>query len=266
MFLREPIAKQVAQESQPEPISCLDNVLSKQARATGRARLSAEVMRSRLTSSQNVSDPRDQTAERFLSTHEQSQSRSSELPPKPSTCTSTSSIRRRLSKSQKDQNVKVFFKSLKKSSTLESVARVLSGFGQLKFVRLPFSKTKKRNMGYGYAIFEDASVAIDLLRTTKSVLVDGKPVAISSFSFAKSTSSPRNQAPFCFDQSAFSGDSELEGNDSELAGSVKPGLHAIKPTCSEFYLLRRSRSKLANSKNLRFSICVERKARAGTNK
>ncbi len=259
MFLREPTAKQVDQESHPKPGNKPDHSHSEEARESGRSRPSAFSTRRKLTSPPSSSEPRAQTADRYLRLHEESQPRRALPAPKPST-SSPSSIRKRLSKSQKDQNVKVFFKSLKKSTTLESVVSALSQFGQLKYVRLPFSKTKKRNMGYGYAIYEDASDAIGLLRTSKQVLVDGKPVAISSFSFAKSTSSQRIHAPFCFDQSATSEDSQLV--DRGRTESIKPGLHAVKPTCSDFYLFRASLTRLADSRNLRFSICIEGRTKA----
>ena len=256
MFLREPLAKQVNQESQPDPRNKLEKTQSEEAGQSEKVGSLATKIGWRSNSSKNFFDPRAKAADQSLLMHKEVQERRAP----PVLYPATTQIRKRLSKSQKDKNVKVFFKSLKKSSTLESVVHALSEFGQLKYVRLPFSKTKKRNMGYGYAIYEDGNDAIDLLRTNKNVLVDGKPVTISSFSFAKNTSSPRNEVAFCFDQSALSEDSELGGNNSKTTESIKPGLHAIKPTCSEFYLLRGCFSKLANSQNLRFSICIEHKA------
>lgn len=262
MFLREPFAKQVNQESQPEPRNKLEKTQSEEAGQSERVGSSATKISWRPNSSKNLSDPRSKAADQSLVMHKEVQQRRAP----PVLYPATMQIRKRLSKSQKDKNVKVFFKSLKKSSTLESVVHALSEFGQLKYVRLPFSKTKKRNMGYGYAIYEDGNDAINLLRTTKNVHIDGKQVTISSFSFAKNTSSPRNEAAFYFDQSALSEDSELGDHNSKTFESVEPGLHAIKPTCSEFYLLRGCFNKLAKSQNLRFSICIEHKAKAENRK
>ena len=76
---------------------------------------------------------------------------------------------------------KIFFKSLKKTTTKETVEKALSKYGKLKFVRLPFSKQKQRNLGYGYAIFECEAEADFVLGSLHELIIDGKPVKLQAF-------------------------------------------------------------------------------------
>ena len=76
----------------------------------------------------------------------------------------------------------VFIKSLKKTSTQEIIYSVFSEFGKIKFVELPFNKSKGKNIGYGYVIFRSLKVASRLLERFKELEVDGKMITILPFS------------------------------------------------------------------------------------
>ena len=80
--------------------------------------------------------------------------------------------------------IKVFFKSLRKFTTKESVVAALSSFGPLSYVRLPFSKSKNRNIGYGYVVYQDQAIAERVVSEVKRVEIDGKLIELTKYASA----------------------------------------------------------------------------------
>lgn len=79
--------------------------------------------------------------------------------------------------------IKLFFKGLKKRTTYEKVFEVFSEYGVLRSLKVPFSHTQKKNMGYGVACFEDDSIAINLCRDLKELHIDGKYICLMAYDF-----------------------------------------------------------------------------------
>ena len=75
----------------------------------------------------------------------------------------------------------IFFKCLKKTTTPETIRQVFSRFGKLAYVQLPYNKMKKRNIGYGYAVFYDRSIGVYLVDQVKAINIDGKLINICPF-------------------------------------------------------------------------------------
>lgn len=75
----------------------------------------------------------------------------------------------------------LFIKSLQKSTTVAIVEQSLSQYGEIIFVQLPFNKKKKKNIGYCFIVFEDNSVAQNLLENVKEVTIMSRVLPIQPF-------------------------------------------------------------------------------------
>lgn len=95
--------------------------------------------------------------------------------------------------------LKIFIRGLKKWTNPETVRSVFSEIGQLSKVKVPFSKTTKKNMGYGCVQFRDWKTGLSLLDNYSHILIDGKEIEISRFDFkqnkCKIKQIPKAQAP-----------------------------------------------------------------------
>lgn len=76
----------------------------------------------------------------------------------------------------------IFLKDLKKITKEETVQQIFEQYGKVVHLQLPFNSKKKRNLGYCYVVFEDATVGQHLLNIVKEVEIDGRQVALSPFS------------------------------------------------------------------------------------
>ena len=75
----------------------------------------------------------------------------------------------------------IFFKCLKKTTTPETIREVFSQFGHLVYVQLPYNKVKRRNIGYGYVVFDDNNLGQYLVEKVKSVIIDDKTIVLTTF-------------------------------------------------------------------------------------
>lgn len=175
-----------------------------------------------------------------------------------------------------DKDVKVFFKSLKKSTTKTSVAQVLSTFGELKYIRLPYSKLKKKNLGYGYVIFQDSEVTEHVLNNIQTVSIDNKLIELRRF---EDNNNPSNQElkkiekyveeyvkqseaakpsknSFGKNFPKLRENTEAEGVQAQpkTAYYTRWNLHSIKPTHTYFHNVRKERSPPKDNSNLLFRI------------
>ncbi len=79
------------------------------------------------------------------------------------------------------QEFKLFFKFLNKRTDLETLNEVFSSYGEVVHLRIPFSQKKKKNLGYGYVIFSQASSIDQIMNLATPVIVDGKPLVFYTF-------------------------------------------------------------------------------------
>ena len=77
--------------------------------------------------------------------------------------------------------IKVFFRGLYKRTTKDTVEKALLQYGELNYIRLPYCNSKRKNMGYGFAVFKDANVAIRILNNVKRILIDDRIIELSPF-------------------------------------------------------------------------------------
>ena len=84
-------------------------------------------------------------------------------------------------KTPKKKEVRVFFKSLRKRTDQAAIEQVFSKYGELQMVRLPFSETKKKNLGYGYVVFKDQEIGMDMILHVKRVKIEGKIIKLREF-------------------------------------------------------------------------------------
>jgi len=87
-----------------------------------------------------------------------------------------------LSTSATDQKfIKVFFKGLRSKTTKETVFEVLSAFGPVRYFRMPFNNSLKKNLGYGFVIYSDNATGRYLLQEVEKVSVDGKEILLLDY-------------------------------------------------------------------------------------
>ena len=76
----------------------------------------------------------------------------------------------------KREGATVFIKKIRKSTSAETLFTSMSSFGEILYINFPFSKSKKKNYGYGYVIFRDMEVRDFLLTSIKKLEIDERVV------------------------------------------------------------------------------------------
>ena len=146
------------------------------------------------------------------------------------------------------RKVKLFFRGLYKRTNKETAAKVFSQYGCIEYLRLPFCKTKNKNMGYGFVVFRDPAVASQVLANLKSVIIDGKTIQLHSYSLAKlpsvpstSTSEPQAKecdALYCERQPTKDSCQSREASPINSAANQRDqstSFHSVKPTRSKYF-------------------------------
>lgn len=87
--------------------------------------------------------------------------------------------------SELEQEVKLFFKPLNKRTSREVVQHALSKLGPISYLRVPFSKKKNKNLGYGFVVFENLEVSQQILEFDLRVQIDDKLVGFEKFATQK---------------------------------------------------------------------------------
>jgi RNA recognition motif-containing protein len=70
---------------------------------------------------------------------------------------------------------------LRSKTTKETVYQVLSAFGPVRYLRMPFNNSLKKNLGYGFVIYSENSTGRYLLREVRKLSVDGKEVLLLDY-------------------------------------------------------------------------------------
>ena len=83
--------------------------------------------------------------------------------------------------------LKVFFKGLRKRTTPQHLLQVLSLFGEVVDLKVPFSTSKQKNMGYGSAVFADPRSVFEL-KMKATLEVDQKLVRFYGYDFKQKKS------------------------------------------------------------------------------
>lgn len=137
---------------------------------------------------------------------------------------------------------KLFFKPLNKHSTREQVLQSLEKFGRVEYLRVPFSNKKKKNLGYGFVMFQSQKVADFLCEHQIRTKIDDKIVGFSRFDMQKFKSKRQNSENS-------SSEGEFLGNELNSLHHIRSGpnhidvieskSHFLKPTCKRFFTIRR---------------------------
>jgi len=84
-----------------------------------------------------------------------------------------------------DNQRKLFFKPLNKKTKQEDALQAISRLGSVAYLRIPFSKLKNKNLGYGFVIFHSDQLANTLVNARIPVLIQGNAVTFHRFDFHK---------------------------------------------------------------------------------
>lgn len=155
---------------------------------------------------------------------------------------------------------RIFFKPLRKSTTKETIVQVLSQYGSLQYIRVPYSKQKGQNLGYGYVVFTEKDVGNKLLRELGQLTIDGKVVKLYRFADKASHSSKElrdrvkghidayidaEDAPGKTSAGDFLSKFDFEGYSNETDSYLAPksayltrwSMHQVKPTSRTYYCI-----------------------------
>ena len=143
-----------------------------------------------------------------------------------------------------DNARKLFFKPLNKHSSRESILTCLEKFGRIEYLRVPYSNKKRKNLGYGFVVFESQTTSEMLCRHQIKTKIDDKVVGFSKFDMLKYKSKRKD--------SNCSSDAEEQGKNMELPTLKMPrpefesGIqieiknHFVKPTSTKFFSIDRT--------------------------
>ena len=183
-------------------------------------------------------------------------------------------------KPAKKKEIRVFFKSLRKRTDQAAIEQVFSKYGDLQLVRLPFSETKKKNLGYGYVVFKDQEIGMDMILHVKRVKIEGKIIKLREFDvnrqkkykevenlsqIVRHYSRTRHGAANCDNQNNRAVDPQLEFLCRHRANQKKVSayhtlcnLHVIKPTHTYYHRVGRDTAASEASINYEWRL-VNRK-------
>ena len=164
-------------------------------------------------------------------------------------------------KQTKKKEIRVFFKSLRKRTDQAAIEQVFSKYGELQLVRLPFSETKKKNLGYGFVVFKDQEIGMDLIAHVKRLKIEGKIIKLREFDVNRQKKYKEvenlSQIARCYSRSRKAGqirsnenicavDQQLEflrrhrGNQKKVSAlHTLCNLHVIKPTHTYYHRVGR---------------------------
>ena len=150
-----------------------------------------------------------------------------------------------------EEGIKIFFKALKKTTTKTAVEKALSDLGDLRYLRFPYSKAKKRNLGYGYVVFKDSAIASHLLSVVQKIEIDGRQIELQPYKEKDRKSNieikachqavkdylrEHSEEGFQIGPLRRTYDHEENPDDiGETAYSIRWNLHAIKPNKRLFF-------------------------------
>lgn len=139
-----------------------------------------------------------------------------------------------------DNARKLFFKPLNKHSTREHILTCLEKFGKIEYLRVPYSNKKRKNLGYGFVVFESQTTSELLHRHQIKTKIDDKIVGFTRFDMLK-YKSKRNYSKCSSDAE------ELDLNSlsiprPELGSGIQIDIknHFLKPTNKKYYSSKRT--------------------------
>ena len=175
-------------------------------------------------------------------------------------------------------NKKVFLKNLHHKLGNDQILDLLKGYGVIVRLKVPFNKSKNRNLGYGYAIFENEESVEKLLALKNPLRLQGKEVQFTRFNKYEESWSRKEEPSTKLDSKVRDSALELyekkplpedrqdssqseegdqdEVQDNPFEGVLNPSMSLhhrfLKPTQKEYHLLRPSIMSGHTVDNLRF--------------
>lgn len=61
----------------------------------------------------------------------------------------------------------------------------LSSLGDVKYLRVPYSQRKRKNLGYGFVVFQQEAVADKLASNKIVIMIDDKIISFEKFDIGK---------------------------------------------------------------------------------
>lgn len=142
-----------------------------------------------------------------------------------------------------DNARKIFFKPLNKNTSRESIISCLERFGKVEYLRVPYSNKKRKNLGYGFVIFESNSISDLLCRHKIKTKIDDKIVGFSRFDVLKYKSKNMDSEASSEPVEEGLDDLKLPSNKSRADNMEKMNIdvksHFRKPTKNNYYSIAR---------------------------
>ena len=152
---------------------------------------------------------------------------------------------------------KVFFKSLKKTTTKTAVETAFSQYGKIRSIKFPYNNRRKRNLGYGWVHFFNPAVTEFLLLSVRKIQIDGRLVELQSFipekrhldgteakafdAIIKKHIREHSEERFCLkpdtQRMTQAADPKTPPNEAETAYVIRWNRHSVKPNHSLYFKL-----------------------------
>lgn len=156
------------------------------------------------------------------------------------------------------RGIKLFFKPLNKKTTRDGVMRQLSELGSVSFLRVPFSQKKRKNLGYGFVVFESKRLTLRLMRNELKVDIDGKAQTFEEFDLQKFKYRPQEDGQEEAESPDRKADSLNQLHDKERSFSFtapySPLYHFWKPTSSGYHQAKGAHRLSDDPGNMRINV------------
>lgn len=156
-----------------------------------------------------------------------------------------------------DNAKKLFIKPLNKHSSKDTILSAISKFGRVEYLRVPFSSKKRKNLGYGFVVFESLQVTNMLCDHQIKTKIDDKIVGFSRFDVQQYKSKKAILSSCSDSDLGIRNDIEVNNSVTQVRDMLTiPGSeidqkqHFVKPTKSKYFQLGRDPHRVKYKYNM----------------
>ena len=156
-----------------------------------------------------------------------------------------------------DNGKKLFFKPLNKHTSKGTILSTISKFGRVEYLRVPFSNKKRKNLGYGFVVFESQEVANMLCDHQIKTKIDDKIVGFSRFNVQQYKSKKAALSSCSDSDSGVRNDIEVNNSVMQVrdmlaipGSEIDQNQHFVKPTKNNYFKLGRDLRRVKYKYNM----------------
>ena len=124
-------------------------------------------------------------------------------------------------KRQSNDMIKLFFRGMRSSTTKKDIESALSQYGTLDWLKVPFSHTSNKNMGYGYVLYQSKRSALFVLNELRKIVIQGKEVQFIKYDPKVTNQFRKNHPQGCYQTRKITKESSIGGKATTKEGPKK---------------------------------------------